>query len=137
VEVLVRFLRRRRSSERLVFEIEPKLSDQLRLAARVSKQSTESFATELLARGLEREDLRIQVRSVLAALTPREEQVTRLTARGYTNRQIADALVVSTETVKTHVRHVLEKLGVRSKADLRLLLLDMGIRWWQDDGNPA
>jgi DNA-binding NarL/FixJ family response regulator len=45
--------------------------------------------------------------------------------------------VVSTETVKTHVRHVLEKLGVRSKADLRLLLLDMGIRWWQDDGNPA
>jgi RNA polymerase sigma factor (sigma-70 family) len=129
-EGTVRLPRRRRSDERLVFEIDLELSNQLRMAARASKQSAESYAAELLARGLEREDLRAQVRGILASLTPREEQVTRLTARGYTNRQIADALVVSIETVKTHVRHALEKLGVRSKTELRLLLLDMDIRWW-------
>jgi DNA-binding NarL/FixJ family response regulator len=82
-------------------------------------------------RGLEQEVLRTQVRAILEALTPREQEVTWYTARGYTNRQIAEALVVSIETVKTHVRHVLEKLGVRSKADLRLLLLNLGIRWWE------
>lgn len=130
MEGIVRLPRRRRLDERLVFEIDPELANQLRMAAHASKQSAESYAEELLARGLEREDLRAQVRSILAALTPREEQVTRLTARGFTNRQIADALVVSIETVKTHVRHALEKLGVRSKTELRLLLLDMDIRWW-------
>jgi RNA polymerase sigma factor (sigma-70 family) len=125
------FLRRARSDGRLSFEVDADLSDQLRLAARSSRQSPESFATELLARGLEQEVLRTQVRTILEALTPREQEVTWYTARGYTNRQIAEALVVSTETVKTHVRHVLEKLGVRSKADLRLLLLNLGIRWWE------
>lgn len=125
------FLRRTRSDGRLSVEVDTDLSNQLRTAARASRQSPEAFATELLARGLEREILRTQVRSILDALTPREQEVTWYTARGYTNRQIAEALVVSTETVKTHVRHVLEKLGVRSKADLRLLLLNLGIRWWE------
>jgi RNA polymerase sigma factor (sigma-70 family) len=125
------FLRRTRSDGHLSFEVDADLSNQLRTAARASRQSPEAFATELLARGLEREVLRTQVRSILDALTPREQEVTWYTARGYTNRQIAEALVVSTETVKTHVRHVLEKLGVRSKADLRLLLLNLGIRWWE------
>jgi DNA-binding CsgD family transcriptional regulator len=40
-------------------------------------------------------------------------------------------LVISPETVKTHVRHVLEKFNVRSKAELRLQLLDLGVRWWE------
>ena len=55
----------------------------------------------------------------------------RLTARGYTNQQIAETLIISPETVKTHVRRVLEKFTLHSKADLRLLLLDLGVRWWE------
>jgi RNA polymerase sigma factor (sigma-70 family) len=130
LEAHVWFLRRTRSNERLTFEVDGYLSDQIRLAARASRQSPEAYAVELLARGLEKEIQRTQVRAILKALTPREQEVTWYTARGYTNRQIAETLVVSIETVKTHVRHVLEKLGVRSKADLRLLLLNLGIRWW-------
>jgi RNA polymerase sigma factor (sigma-70 family) len=136
-EVLVWFLRRTRSDNRLSFEVDADLSEQLRLAARASRQSPESFATELLARGLEQEILRDQVRAILEGLTPREQEVTWYTARGYTNRQIAETLVVSVETVKTHVRHVLEKLGVHSKADLRLLLLNLGIRWWEGSAADA
>jgi DNA-binding CsgD family transcriptional regulator len=41
--------------------------------------------------------------------------------------------VISSETVKSHIHNVLLKFGLRSKSDLRLLLLDLGIRWWQDD----
>lgn len=48
-------------------------------------------------------------------LTPRELEVACLIAGGLTNRQIADALVVSPETVKTHVSHILRKLKLRSR----------------------
>jgi RNA polymerase sigma factor (sigma-70 family) len=133
MEVPVWFLRRRpRPNGRLVFEVDDELSAQLRQAARASEQTPEAFAAELLARGLEQEAQRTQVQAILETLTPREQEVTWLTTRGYTNRQIAEVLVLSPETVKTHVRHVLEKLGVSSKADLRLLLLDLGIRWWEE-----
>jgi RNA polymerase sigma factor (sigma-70 family) len=132
LEVAVWFLRRSsRSNGRLVFEVNEELSAQLRLVARASEQAPETLAAELLARGLEQEAHRTQVQSILKTLSPREQEVTWLTARGYTNRKIAEILVLSPETVKTHVRHILEKLGVRSKADLRLLLLDLGIRWWE------
>ncbi len=127
------FLRRRpRSNGRLVFEVDAELSAQLRQAARASERAPEGLAAELLSRGLEQEAQRMQVQAILETLTPREQEVTWLTARGYTNRKIAEVLVLSPETVKTHVRHVLEKLNVGSKADLRLLLLDLGIRWWEE-----
>jgi DNA-binding CsgD family transcriptional regulator len=115
----------------LVFEINTQLSFQLQLMARTHDVPPEALAASLLARGLEQETLRAQAQATLATLTPREQEVTWLTARGHTNRQIAEALVISPETVKSHVRRVLDKFGVRSKADLRLLLLYLGVRWWE------
>lgn len=120
-----------RSNGQLVLEVGEGLSARLRLAARERDLSPEALAVELLAFGLERAALRARADAVLKTLTPREHEVVWLTARGRTNRQIAEKLVVSPETVKTHVRHALEKLSVRSKAELRLLLLDLGIRWWE------
>ncbi|MFI0480809.1 ATP-binding protein [Actinomadura sp. 9N215] len=51
-------------------------------------------------------------------LSPRESEVARLVALGHTNRQIADALVLSTRTVEQHVAKVLRKLNVRSRAQV-------------------
>lgn len=115
---------------RFTLELDDGLFVQLRLAARTRGQSPETLITNLLARGLEQEALRAQAETTLSILTPREQEVAWLTARGHTNQQIAEKLVISPETVKTHVRHVLDKFRVRSKADLRLLLLDLGVRWW-------
>jgi DNA-binding NarL/FixJ family response regulator len=49
-------------------------------------------------------------------LTPREAEVLALIAEGLTNAEIADRLVVSAATVKTHVNHIFAKAGVRDRA---------------------
>ncbi|MBN1438338.1 MAG: helix-turn-helix transcriptional regulator [Anaerolineales bacterium] len=57
-----------------------------------------------------------------SALTRREREVLTLIAAGQTNREMAESLVVSPETVKTHVRHVLSKFGVSRKAEIYALI---------------
>jgi len=53
----------------------------------------------------------------LETLTDREREVLALIAEGLRNREIAERLVISEPTVKTHVRHVLEKLRIRNRAE--------------------
>ena len=50
-------------------------------------------------------------------LTPRELEVLGLIRRGMRNHEIAQALFISTSTTKVHIRHVFEKLGVRTRAE--------------------
>jgi DNA-binding CsgD family transcriptional regulator len=53
--------------------------------------------------------------SASRALTGRERDVARLLAAGRSNREIADALVITEGTVEVHVKHILSKLGLRSR----------------------
>jgi DNA-binding CsgD family transcriptional regulator len=117
--------------DRLAFEIDGELSAQLSLTAHARGQTVGGLIADLIARGLQQDVLRSQAEAALASLTPREQEVAWLTVRGHTNPQIAEALIVSPETVKTHVAHVLEKFGVRSKTELRVRFLDLGVRWWE------
>ncbi|MBI4281927.1 MAG: response regulator transcription factor [Chloroflexi bacterium] len=66
-------------------------------------------------------------RSLQVALTPREEQVLHLIARGLTNREIAQELVVSVDTVKSHVRAVLGKLQAGSKREAMAWAREQGM----------
>lgn len=54
-----------------------------------------------------------------ATLTPREQEVFDLIARNFTNHQIAAELFISIPTVKTHVGHVLAKLGLKDRKELQ------------------
>jgi DNA-binding NarL/FixJ family response regulator len=51
----------------------------------------------------------------LLGLTAREAQVLKLIARGYTNREIAEALVISVKTASVHVSHILRKLDAPNR----------------------
>ncbi len=56
-------------------------------------------------------------RDATAELTPRERELLELLVRGYRYREIAEQLFISLDTVRTHIRHIYEKLQVRSRAE--------------------
>ena len=60
-------------------------------------------------------------------LTPREVQVLRLIAQGYSNVQVAEALVISVKTVESHRARIVEKLGLRSRVELVRYALGKGL----------
>jgi two-component system, NarL family, response regulator NreC len=68
-----------------------------------------------------------QVGGSLNLLSPREREVLDLVAQGYTNRQIADRLGLSVKTVETYRTRLVEKLGLRSRADLVRYAVDSGL----------
>ena len=95
-------------------------------------------ATGVIARDIEKEDLLIAIRMASRGmrvmpgfrggieqerafpdiLTPREAEVLELLQRGRSNAEIANELSLGLETVRTHVRHILRKLGVSSRKEL-------------------
>jgi DNA-binding NarL/FixJ family response regulator len=75
----------------------------------------------------------------LEELSKREIEILRLLGHGLSNGEIADELVISLATVKTHVRHILQKLRLRDRVQAVVLAYESGLLQPGDasDANPA
>jgi DNA-binding NarL/FixJ family response regulator len=91
-------------------------------AVRDAAAGTASLSPELLTR-LTRALRRPPPPDPLQPLSPRERDVLRLIARGHSNRQIARDLAIGEQTVKTHVRAVLTKLGLQDRVQAAIFAL--------------
>jgi DNA-binding NarL/FixJ family response regulator len=90
------------------------------VSPRILRRLLNQFADRLPEPGVDR-------RRPLAALTEREQEVLTLMARGRSNGEIAKELFVSETTVKTHVGHVLTKLGLRDRVQAVILAYETGL----------
>ena len=89
------------------------------LAPSVTRRLVERFASQ--------RSIGSTRRDVLRELTAREQEVLRLVARGLSNSEIADHLTISETTVKSHVSHVLMKLGLRDRVQAVVLAYETGL----------
>ena len=69
----------------------------------------------------------VQAEKTAEPLTERETEVLRLLVRGQSNKEIARDLQIAEDTVKTHVKHILSKLGVQSRTQAALCAMRLGL----------
>jgi two-component system nitrate/nitrite response regulator NarP len=101
----------------LLKDSEPEvLLDQIRQAAKGNTVFSETVSEYLASRG--------QQKDPFADLTERELDVLQEVARGMSNKQVANNLHISEETVKVHIRNILRKLDVRSRVAATVLYFE-------------
>jgi DNA-binding NarL/FixJ family response regulator len=103
------------------------LADAVRSVARGEGALAPSVARQLMAEFAAQPDVRRHTPGQLEELTAREREVVALVAGGLSNREIAEYLVVSPATAKTHVSRALCKLHVRDRAQLVRLAYETGL----------
>lgn len=114
------FLLKDVSAERLFDAVRVIAAGDALLAPTVTRRLISEFA-------LQRRRADAPPPSTLTSLTARETEVLRLMAEGLSNQEIAAHLVVTEETVKTHVSRVLSKLGVRDRTQAVVTAYESGL----------
>jgi DNA-binding NarL/FixJ family response regulator len=103
------------------------LADAVRLVAAGDALLAPGVTRRLIAEFARMGGPRAPTRKQLDGLTERESEVLALVARGMSNGEIADHLVVAEQTVKTHVSRILMKLGLRDRTQAVVLAYESGL----------
>lgn len=120
-----RFQRARR------FSLDAQLGKSLRQLAERENCTPGELAASLLSAVRDDRHHRFELWSRWQSLSMREQEVAALICLGYTSRQIAVKLVISPETVKSHVRNLTNKFGVRDRRELRQALDQWDFSAWE------
>ena len=113
------------------FEVSESLQLKLTSLAKHAGRPEDQLAQELLAAGLTEYYSQDELWTRWETLTPRECEVAALICLGYTNRQAAVRMSITTATVKFHVRNVLDKFGVETRSQLQQLLREWDFSAWK------
>lgn len=116
--------------KRIVLNLDSDMLNALTALADEKQRSIETIASELLSAVIAQQEEGGAYAKRWEGLSPRERQVAALICLNYTNREIARRLIISPETVKTHVRNILGKTGTRSKTALRQALENWDYQDW-------
>lgn len=87
----------------------------------------QTAVTQRLLEGLKKQELKFDAATEPEPLTPRELEVLKYMAGGYSNKEIATAVHLSEGTVKNHVSSILSKFGVRDRTRAVMKALDFGL----------
>lgn len=116
-------------------QVDQELITSLKTVAAEEDKPVNEVVQELLHYAVAERNTAVASLQLWEALTPREKQTAALACLGCTNHEIAEQMVISPNTVKTHVRHVLNKFNVNSKSDLRTILSGWDFRAWIQEQN--
>ncbi len=112
----------------LLKDVEPdELRQAVRVVARGDALLSPSVTRRLIAEFTAQPGRRRHAPAELDELTPREREVMELVAAGLTNEEIAQRLVISPATAKTHVGRILLKLDARDRAQLVVIAYESGL----------
>lgn len=111
-------------------KLDQPLSLALSQLAEEEQQPLNEVGQRMLSFALQHRQEATQNLKVWKSLTPREKEITALACLSYTNKEIADQLIISPATVKTHLRNAKRKFGLRSKLELRKVLSDWDFSQW-------
>jgi DNA-binding CsgD family transcriptional regulator len=119
----------RRSIKRR-YELDQAAVQSLRILAERQHRKEEDLAADLLSFALAQHEITDIYLESWKRLSEREQQITALICLQYTNQQIANRLSISPHTVKSHVRNISHKFGLKTKADLRQALANWDFSAW-------
>jgi DNA-binding CsgD family transcriptional regulator len=110
--------------------LNPGLLSSLEQLALREQKPIEAIIEELLCFALDEHNASAEKLTMWQNLTPREQETAAFICLGCTNQEIAERMVISTNTVKSHIRSVLAKFNVNSKSDLRAALANWDFAAW-------
>jgi DNA-binding NarL/FixJ family response regulator len=111
-------------------QVNESLLPMLAALAQQEGRPLDDLLNDLLSRALNERLTAVTNLRQWEALSLREQEVAAMTCLGFTNHQIAARLVVSPNTIKTHIRNIFYKCNVNSKAELRELLSGWDFQEW-------
>ncbi|GAT69074.1 two-component system, regulatory protein [Planomonospora sphaerica] len=112
------FLLKDTPPQRIIAAVNTVAAGDILIAPRITHRLIEAYARLHRATG---------ARGRLGELTPRETEVLRLVGTGLSNAEIAERLVLSEATVKTHVKRTMNKLGLSSRAQAVVVAYETGL----------
>jgi DNA-binding NarL/FixJ family response regulator len=114
------FLLKRTRPEELIAAVHTIADGDSQLSPSVTRRVIDRLAQQPIPELAEQEQF--------SSLTSREREVLAQVARGLSNREIAATLVVEESTIRTHVKHILHKLGLRDRIQAVIFAYERGLR---------